>query len=271
MSIRSNDRALITGAASGLGLALTRLLASRGCRILATDVATETPGGLRNLPSVTYRRLDVRSDEDWARARDWVQEEWLGLDLLINNAGVAAGGRIDVVPLEEWEWIVDINLLGVVRGCATFAPLLKTQRSGHLVNIASAAGLVHPPQMSSYSAVKAAVVALSETLSYELGAYDVTTSVVCPTFFRTNLSSSLTGSDPAAADSARRRIDGARRTADEVATDVLAGIDARRYLILPDPPARVVYALKRLARPLYDRGMRRVATSMARLSARDGG
>lgn len=271
MSIRRNDRALVTGAASGLGLALTRQLASRGCRVLATDVVTETPGELRDLPSVTYRRLDVRSDEDWATARDWVQEEWLGLDLLINNAGVAAGGRIDVVPVEEWEWIVDINLLGVVRGCAAFAPLLKTQRSGHLVNIASAAGLVHPPQMSSYSAVKAAVVALSETLRYELGAYDVTTSVVCPTFFRTNLSSSLTGSDPDAADSARKLIDGARRTADEVATNVLAGVDAGRYLILPDPPARAAYAVKRLARPLYDRAMRRVATSMARNSAGDRG
>ena len=268
MSIRSNDRALVTGAASGLGLALTRLHATRGCRVLATDLAVEPPDALGDLSSVVYRRLDVRSDEDWTQARDWVQEEWLGLDLLINNAGVAAGGRIDVVPLKEWEWIVDINLLGVVRGCATFAPMLKTQRSGHVVNIASAAGLVHAPQMSSYNAVKAAVVALSETLSYELGAYDVTTSVVCPTFFRTNLSSSLTGSDPDAADSARRMIDGAKRSADEVATTVLAGIDARRYLILPDPSARAAYASKRLARPLYDRAMRRVAASMARRGAR---
>lgn len=269
MSIRSNDRALVTGATSGLGLALTRLLAARGCRVLATDVAAEAPEVLGALPGVTYRRLDVRSDEDWAQARDWVQEEWLGLDLLINNAGVASGGRIDVVPLEEWKWIVDINLLGVVRGCATFAPLLKTQRSGHLVNIASAAGLVHPPQMSSYSAVKAAVVALSETLSYELDAYDVTTSVVCPTFFKTNLSSSLTGSDPQAADSARRLIDGSKRTADEIGASVLAGIDAKRYLILPDPTARAVYASKRFARPLYDRTMRRVAASMVRKGARE--
>ena len=271
MSIRPNDRALLTGAASGLGLALTRLLAARGCRVLATDLLAEAPDVLTDLPSVTYRRLDVRNDPDWAGARDWVQEEWLGLDLLINNAGVAAGGRIDVVPLEEWEWIVDINLLGVVRGCATFAPLMKTQRSGHLVNIASAAGLVHPPQMGSYNAVKAAVVALSETLRYELGPYDVTTSVVCPTFFRTNLSSSLTGSDPEAAESARRLIDGARRTADDVASTVLAGIDARRYLILPDPGARAAYAGKRFARPLYDRTMRRVAASMASQGQRERG
>jgi NAD(P)-dependent dehydrogenase (short-subunit alcohol dehydrogenase family) len=264
MTIRSNDRALVTGAASGLGLALTRLLADRGCRVLATDVAAEAPDVLHDLPLVTYRRLDVRSDGDWAEARDWVQQDWLGLDLLVNNAGVAAGGRIDVVPLKEWEWVVDINLLGVVRGCSTFAPLLKAQRSGHVVNVASAAGLVHPPQMSSYNAVKAAVVALSETLSYELGAYDVTTSVVCPTFFRTNLASSLTGSDPDAAESARRLIEGSRLTADEIAANVLSGVDARRYLILPDKAARTAYASKRFARPLYDRKMRQVAAAMAR-------
>jgi NADP-dependent 3-hydroxy acid dehydrogenase YdfG len=264
MTVRSNDRALVTGAASGLGLALTRLLDARGCRVLATDVAVETPDTLRDLPSVVYRRLDVRSDEQWAEARNWVHEEWLGLDLLINNAGVAAGGRIDVVPLKEWEWIVDINLLGVVRGCAAFAPLLKAQRSGHLVNIASAAGLVHAPQMSSYNAVKAAVVALSETLRYELGAYDVTTSVVCPTFFKTNLARSLTGSDPDAAESARKLIEDSRRTAEEIAATVLAGIDAGRYLILPDKPARAAYASKRFARPLYDRTMRQMAAAMAR-------
>jgi hypothetical protein len=95
--------------------------------------------------------------------------------------------------------------------------------------------------------------------------------VVCPTFFRTNLSSSLTGSDPEAAESARRLIDGARRTADDVASTVLAGIDARRYLILPDPAARAAYAGKRFARPLYDRTMRRVAASMASQGQRERG
>ena len=264
MAIRSTDRALVTGAASGLGLALTQQLARRGCRVLATDVAADVPPALSELTAVEYRRLDVRSDGDWADARDWVLRGWLGLDLLVNNAGVATGGRVDVVPLSEWQWVLDINLLGVVRGCATFAPMLKAQHNGHVVNIASAAGLVHPPQMGAYNAAKAAVVALTETLSHELGAYGVTTSVVCPSFFRSNLATSLTGADPDAAWSARTLIEGSTRTADDVAADVLAGIDARRYLILPDATARVAYASKRFARPLYDRTMRQVAAGMAR-------
>lgn len=109
---------------------------------------------------------------------------------------MAAGGRIDVLTVEDWRWITEINLFGVVRGCRTFTPLFKRQGSGHIVNTASAAGLVHPPVMSSYNAVKAAVVALSETLTHELGPYGITTSVVCPTFFRTNLASSLTAGTP---------------------------------------------------------------------------
>jgi NAD(P)-dependent dehydrogenase (short-subunit alcohol dehydrogenase family) len=119
------------------------------------------------------------------------------LDVLVNNAGVAGGGRLDVATVDEWRWITEINLFGVVRGCRTFTPLFKRQGSGYIVNTASAAGLIHPPTMSSYNAVKAAVVALSETLQYELAPYGVSTSVVCPSFFRTNLASSLRGADPA--------------------------------------------------------------------------
>ena len=110
-----------------------------------------------------FIKLDVRSDDDWAAARDWVEREWGGLDVLVNNAGVAGGGRIDVAGMDEWQWITEINLFGVVRGTRTFVPMFKQQRSGHIVNIASLAGLVHPAGMGSYNAVKAGVVAFSET------------------------------------------------------------------------------------------------------------
>ncbi len=254
--------------------------------MLATDLATAVPDPVRALvdaavpaspapvrtspasgdhavtAEIAYRTLDVRSDDDWAAARRWVEDEWRGLDLLLNNAGVAAGGRIELVPMDEWQWIIDINLLGVVRGCHTFAPMLKAQGSGHIVNTASAAGLVHPPRMSSYNAVKAGVVALSETLSHELGAYGVTVSVVCPTFFRTNLADSLPGSDPDAQRSARQLIDQARLGPDEMAIAVLKGIDAVRHLILPDREARLAYLTKRFARPLYNRQMSKLARHM---------
>ena len=126
-----------------------------------------------------------------------MEERWGGLDVLVNNAGVAGGGRIDLCTLDEWRWITEINLFGVVRGTRAFTPVFKRQRSGRIVNVASLAGLVHPAGMGSYNAVKAAVVAFTETTGHELAAYGVQAHVVCPSYFRTNLMDSLQGADEA--------------------------------------------------------------------------
>ncbi|MET1038711.1 MAG: SDR family NAD(P)-dependent oxidoreductase [Aeromicrobium sp.] len=264
MHIAEGDRVLITGAASGLGLALVHRLVERGCRVLGTDVHADRPESLAGLPGVDYRRLDVTQDVDWATARDWVMEHWGGIDLLFNNAGVAAGGRIELTEMDQWQWIVDINLLGVVRGCRTFTPMLKEQGRGHLVNTASAAGLVHPPRMSEYNAVKAGVVALSETLHHELSPYGVGVSVVCPTFFRTNLTESLRGKDEGAQRSAAKLIDRSKVTADDIAAEVIKGVEKDRHIILTDRDGRIAYAAKRFARPLYHSMMKRASFTMAK-------
>lgn len=263
MTIPPGSRALVTGAASGLGLALVRQLVERGCRVLATDVHADEPDTLAGLSGVTYLRLDVTQDVDWAAAHDWVVETWDGLDYLFNNAGVAAGGRIELTEMDQWQWIVDINLLGVARGCRTFTPMLKTQRGGHIVNTASAAGLIHPPRMSEYNAVKAGVVALSETLFHELKPYDVKVSVVCPTFFKTNLTASMRGKDESAQASAAKLIDRSTVTPDDIAAEVLKGVEKGRHIILTDRDGRLAYAAKRFARPVYDHLMKRASFTMA--------
>ncbi|WP_148572488.1 SDR family NAD(P)-dependent oxidoreductase [Nocardioides caldifontis] len=242
-------RVLVTGGASGLGAALVTAFVARGDRVLVTDVREDAsvPDG------ASYLRLDVTSEADWEAARAHVEEQWGGLDVLVNNAGIASGGRIDVATLEEWRRVIDINLLGVVRGCRTFTPVMKRQRSGHLVNTASLAGLVHPPGMASYNAVKAGVVALSETLQFELAPYGITTSVVCPSFFRTNLGASLSGSDTVLQSIARRLIDRSGTTAEQIAAEVVRGVDAGRPVILTDRPGRRAVLAKRFARPVYER------------------
>ena len=255
-------RVLVTGGASGLGLALVRALTTRGDQVLATDLAAERPA---DLPAAAgYRQLDVRSEADWAAALEHVLQTWGGLDLLVNNAGVAAGGRIDVTTMDDWQWIIDINLLGVVRGCRTFVPLFKEQRSGHIVNTASLAGLVHAPAMASYNTVKAGVVALSETLSHELAPFGIAVSAVCPSFFRTNLHTSLQGADAEMEESATTLITQARRSAEQVAATVVRGIDARREIILTDVDGHVAWRAKRFARPVYRTVMKRVAHRASR-------
>lgn len=259
-------RVLVTGGASGLGLALVHAFADRGDQVLATDVHDHAPPSA--LPdSASYRRLDVRDDADWKLALAWVTDEWGGLDVLVNNAGIAQGGRIELLTMDDWQRIVEINLFGVVRGCRTFVPLMKAQRSGHIVNTASMAGLVHPPMMSSYNAVKAGVVALSETLHHELEPEGIVVSAVCPSFFKTNLAASLNTSDPEMAGLAHMLVTDSDVTAEEIAVTVMAGIDRRRQLILTDSEGRLAYWAKRYARPLYERRMAEITATFRKAVA----
>jgi NAD(P)-dependent dehydrogenase (short-subunit alcohol dehydrogenase family) len=254
------NRVLVTGAASGLGAALATALRARGDQVLGTDVAEGVD-----------LKLDITSDRDWAAALSWVEEHWGGLDTLVNNAGIAGGGRIDVAGMDEWASIVEVNLLGVVRGCRTFAPLLKRQGSGRIVNVASLAGLVHPAGMAPYNAVKAAVVALTETLGHELAAYGVTAHAVCPSYFRTNLLATHRGADHALGDVVRQLVETSQLTAADIASAVLAGLDAGDELILPDPMARAAYHQKLTDRPAYDAQLRRQAARLDELGGNRGG
>lgn len=244
-------RVLVTGAASGLGAALSQAFTARGDQVLRTDVADGSD-----------LKLDITSDADWAAARDHVQEHWGGLDVLVNNAGVAGGGRLDVATLEEWQWITEINLFGAVRGTRMFVPMFKEQRSGHIVNVASLAGLVHPAGLASYNAVKAAVVALSETTGHELASYGVTCSVVCPSYFRTNLIAGMRGSDAAAGAVMGRLVENSPFSAEEIADAVLAGMGRGDEMIIPDQAARAAWDLKQNDRATYDAVMRKQAARL---------
>ena len=256
-------RVLVTGAASGLGAALADAFEARGDRVLRTDISYDGSGeGLH---------LDICSDEDWAAALAHVEQTWGGLDVLVNNAGVAGGGRLDVATLEEWQWIFDINLFGMVRGIRAFTPMMKAQGSGRFVNVASLAGLVHPAGMASYNAVKAAVVALTETAGHELASHGITAHAVCPGFFRTNLLDSMRGADKALGHVVGRLVTESPISAEDIAAAVLAGLDAGEELIVPDEPARGAVELKRTDRASYDAVMRAQARSLDKLADSAGG
>jgi short-subunit dehydrogenase len=192
-----------------------------------------------------------------------MQANWGGADVVVNNAGVAASGAIGELSLDDWQWIVDINLLGVVRGCKAFAPLLKAQRSGHIVNVASMAGLIHPPLMSAYNATKAAVVALSETLKVELANDNVGVSVVCPAFFRTNLTETARAGDADSSRMMNKLVTKARRGADEIAALVYAGIERGDFHILTHKREARIWRLKRLLPyPMFSRMMLKATRQM---------
>ena len=165
-------RAFITGAASGLGKALALHLATDGWTIGITDLyqdrldITKQEIEKRGGKAQTYV-FDVSKKEAYAK----VAEDFLltngGIDLLINNAGVGDGGAFHEYALEHWDWMISINQMGVVYGCFHFINTFRKQQSGHIINVASAAAYSNAPRMATYSASKAAVYSLSETLKYE--------------------------------------------------------------------------------------------------------
>ncbi|MBW8752143.1 MAG: SDR family NAD(P)-dependent oxidoreductase [Propionibacteriales bacterium] len=265
-------RVLVTGGSSGLGAALVQAYLARGAQVLNCDLkpppvveeVAQQPSRNPGADSAAFLRLDVRSDDDWAAAVAWTDAHWGGLDVLFNNAGVAGGGRLDVATMDEWEWITAINLFGVVRGTRAFVPMFKRQGSGQVVNVASLAGLVHPAGMASYNAVKAAVVAFTETVGHELAEYGVTAHAVCPSYFRTGLVDAMQGSDEAVGAVIGALVTNAPLGPDDIAAAVLEALDRGEELILPDDAARAAYELKVTDRAAYDEVMRKQA---ARLNA----
>ncbi len=152
---------------------------------------------------------------------------------MVNNAGVAAGGEFLAMPLEDWRWIVDINLLGVVHGCRAALPHMQAAKLGCIINIASAAAFACGAYMSAYSVTKAGVVALSESLMQEFASAGVRVTVAMPGFFPTNLLDGSRGA-PEVAATARRLMESSSVTADEVASIILdAAARGRMHVIVP--------------------------------------
>lgn len=261
-------RAFVTGAGSGLGRALAVHLAREGWTLGVQDVngaaADETLGQVQGAGGRgrTFVYDVSRADAMDGAAREFLAENG-GADLLFNNAGVAAGGAIEQVPLADWEWIVGVNLWGPVHGCRAFLPAMLAERSGHLVNVASLAGLLFPPRMGPYNVTKSSVVALSETLRAELSGTGVGVSLVCPSFFPTDLAKS-SRAEALVRGKVQRLMDSGEMSVEEVARVVLQCVAGGRFYILPQRDARFFWRMKRLAPLLHPK----VARALARVVKR---
>ncbi len=261
-------RVFVTGGASGLGRALAERWAREGARVCIGDVnearGAETLAHLRTTAAADtdFVRCDVTRDEDVEAARDRLVERWGGVDVVINNAGVAGAGAIEDVTMDDWRWIVEINLLGVVRGCRVFTPVFKRQRAGHFVNVASMAGFMDVPMMSSYNASKAAVISLSETLQIELAGWGIGVTVACPSFFQTNLAESLRATEPRLRAITEHLLARPGLSAADVADRVYAGVRRGDLYVLPHVEGRRALLLKRLLpRRLYASMLRKQTRS----------
>ena len=185
--------AVITGGASGIGLAMAEAMGREGMNVMLADIeASALQAAVENLRSKQVRAEGVVADvtrRDSVRAAALETIAKFGkVHVVCNNAGVGAGGALEEVPDRDWDWVIDVNLKGVVYGMETFVPLIESHgEGGHIVNTASMAGMVSPPTMEPYCATKFAVVAMSEGWAAQLAPRNIGVSILCPGYVQTRI------------------------------------------------------------------------------------
>lgn len=242
--------AFITGAGSGLGASFARAFAGLGWNVGICDLDDErlrqTSSMIEERGGIPYAfKFDVSNYDEFKASVEKFVADTGAIDIGINNAGIGCAGHIDELSVETFRRVIDVNLMGVVNGCHLFVPIMKRQKSGYILNIASAAAFVSAPRMSAYNASKAAVVALSETLRSELHDQGVFVSVLMPTYVRTNIGRNCIGTEEGKG-LAAMMVNASQLNPDDVATESLARMqNAVLYLVLPEE-ARFLWRFKRL-------------------------
>jgi NAD(P)-dependent dehydrogenase (short-subunit alcohol dehydrogenase family) len=253
--------AVITGAASGFGREFAIRCADEGMKVVLTDI---DEGGLAATVALLRpgtQSLTLRSDVSNADSIEHVATSAYGrfgaCHLLFNNAGVGTAGPIWMATLDDWKWTFGINVMGVVHGLRSFVPrMLEQKEASHIVNTASAAGLLAPAGSGVYAASKHAVVAASECLYHELRAQNATigVSVLCPAFVDTGISNSernrpaeLADSNPEAkqySDRIRQAIKSGKLNAADIAEVTIEAVKNDRFYILPHPNVKIAVEIR---------------------------
>jgi NAD(P)-dependent dehydrogenase (short-subunit alcohol dehydrogenase family) len=256
---------VVTGAGSGIGAAFATELARRGGRVVCSDI--NEVAAAKTVSTITGKGGEAVAIACDVSRFDDVQElaaqseSWLGAapTLVINNAGVASGGApIGELPLDDWQWVLSINLWGPIHGCHVFAPILRSaepsKRPRGIINVASAAAFGAAPRMAAYNVSKAGVLSLSETLAAELSGSAVNVTVLCPTFVKTNIVESGRISDETT-QFANRVMRWTGLSPEKVARICLDTHDRGELYCMPQFEAKIGWTVKRLVPGTYTRGM----------------
>jgi len=240
--------AVVTGAASGIGRALSSQLAESGARVWMTDIdepllersAAAIAGDVRT------RRLDVTDADEFARVAEEIRQQDERVDLLFNNAGIAVIGHYDQMSMDDINRLIDVNLRGVVHGVQAVYPAMMARRAGHIVNTSSVSGLIAAPGFTMYSATKHAVVGLTRGLRIEAKRYGVQVSCFCPGFIDTEL---VQNADYRGIDGEKARASSPIKfaTPQSCAAEALAGVAKNKGEIVVTRHAKGMVALQKFA------------------------
>jgi NAD(P)-dependent dehydrogenase (short-subunit alcohol dehydrogenase family) len=254
-----NSSAVITGAGSGIGAAFAAELANRGGRVVCSDIDETAARATADAIVSTGRealavRCDVSRLDDVVQLAESAQDWFEGPPtVVINNAGVGAGGTvIGDTDIDDWNWVLGINLWGPIHGCHVFAPILREADYGGIINVASAAAFAAAPGMAAYNVSKAGVLSLSETLAAELSGTGVNVTVLCPTFVKTNIVEAGRISDRST-DIAGLLMRWTGFSPQRVARTCLDTLDRGGLYCMPQPDARIGWGIKRFTPTVYTR------------------
>ncbi len=250
MSQFSNKTVIITGAASGIGLALSAELGRRNATVIMTDIddkklAPATQNLKENGYTVRGYQLDVTDPAAVKDIINTVSNEYKGIDYLFNNAGIAIYGEAMNFQYDDWQSVIDVNLYGTIHGIMTAYPLMAKRGKGHIINIASVAGLIPSPGLISYTTSKYAVVGMSHALRAEAAGLGVKVSVVCPGFIDTAIMDTSKAIEMNKA--AFIQMLGKPISPEKCAHDILTGIKANKATIFVSPMSRFLWILQRAA------------------------
>jgi NAD(P)-dependent dehydrogenase (short-subunit alcohol dehydrogenase family) len=253
--------AIVTGGASGIGRAIAAELVDRGATVVIADINAEAAELAAKQLNVAAKQLnagvaatavglDVTDADAVLATYRAVADEHGRLDLVFNNAGIAVGGLTEELTLAHWDRTIDVNLRGVVHGVHAAYPIMLEQGSGHIVNTASLAGLIHAALLNPYTATKSAVVGRSHALRAEGARRGVRVSVLCPGFVNTPLLSTVNPGLPPTGYNDEARAAGVQPplyAADKLAKDVMRGIARNKPVIVAPTSARFFALLARHA------------------------
>jgi len=252
---------VITGAGSGIGKATAKAFAAQGADLIVADIRgdriAETVKEIEDLGGKAVgRELDVADRTQVEAIAKFVIEQRGRVDILYNNAGVGVGGPFEDISLEDWEWLMNINLWGVVYGVHYFLPYMIKRKYGQIINTASGAGLCAIPGLSPYVASKFAVVGFCEALRAELKRHNIGVSAVCPGIINTNITKDSRVHMPEGAkadqDAVVEFYEKRGWPPERVAKAVLKGVRKNRAVIPVGPETWVSWYLKRLSIPLHN-------------------
>src|SRR5579871_371658 len=246
-----NSIALVTGGASGIGRALCQELARRGATVTIGDInyagAQDVAGAIAASGGTAFAlHADVRSAEAVKALVDETVKRCGRVDLMVNNAGIGVGGEIRDLSLEHWRAAVEVNLMGVIHGVAAVYPIMVRQGAGHIVNIASLAGLIASPLLGPYATTKGAVVSLTRALRAEGQALGVRASVVCPGFVDTAIYENAIGV-PFDKQELLKKLGLPIISAAEAANAILRGIERNEAIIVFPRSARLLWRMTRFS------------------------